>query len=44
VNPETGDATPAGTFAGAGVQDFSTPAGWQDALLVLEAAGTPPPA
>jgi hypothetical protein len=37
VNPATGDAEPAGDFANAGQQSFSTPDGWEDALLVLTA-------
>lgn len=41
VNPETGDAVAAGTFASSGRQTFSTPDGWEDALLVLEAAEGP---
>jgi hypothetical protein len=39
INPRTGDAAGVGTFANRGVQKFSTPEGWEDALLVLEAAG-----
>jgi hypothetical protein len=38
VNPKTGQSTPAGEFANSGVQKFTTPEGWEDALLVLEAA------
>ncbi|MCK4299058.1 MAG: DUF4038 domain-containing protein, partial [Planctomycetes bacterium] len=38
VNPKTGDAMPAGTFPNAGQRPFSTPDGWEDALLILEAA------
>jgi len=38
VNPQTGDAVPAGTFPNSGQRSFSTPDGWEDALLVLEAA------
>ncbi len=38
VNPKTGDAVPAGTFPNSGQRPFSTPDGWEDALLILEAA------
>jgi len=38
VNPKTGDAMPAGTFPNSGQRSFSTPEGWEDALLILEAA------
>ncbi len=38
VNPETGDAMPAGAFPNSGQMSFSTPNGWEDALLILEAA------
>jgi hypothetical protein len=36
IDPRTGDATPAGTFAASGVQALATPEGWEDALLLLE--------
>ena len=36
IDPRTGDSTPAGHFPASGVQAFSTPDGWEDALLVLE--------
>jgi hypothetical protein len=36
IDPRTGDATAAGSFAASGVQVFSTPDGWEDALLVVE--------
>ena len=39
VNPITGVSTPMGQEAGASVKHFSTPDGWEDALLVLEDAG-----
>jgi len=38
VDPRTGDSAPAGSFPASGVQAFSTPEGWEDALLVLEPA------
>jgi len=40
IDPRTGDSRPVGTFAATGVKDFSVPDGWEDALLVLEAAST----
>jgi hypothetical protein len=36
IDPRTGDSVPAGIFPGSGVQAFSTPEGWEDALLILE--------
>jgi hypothetical protein len=39
TDPKTGEAVPIGRFANKGVQSFSTPDGWEDALLVAEAAG-----
>ena len=39
LDPRTGDAIPAGSFTNTGVQSFSTPADWEDALLLLEPAG-----
>jgi len=38
IDPRTGDSVPAGNVTNAGVQSFSTPAGWEDALLILESA------
>lgn len=37
IDPKTGVSTPIGGFSNAGVQSFSTPEDWEDALLVLEA-------
>jgi hypothetical protein len=37
-NPKTGETSSAGTFTNTGVKRFSTPDGWEDALLVLENA------
>jgi hypothetical protein len=37
IDPRTGDSTPIGVFGNTGVKPFATPAGWVDALLVLEA-------
>jgi hypothetical protein len=36
IDPRTGDATASGSFPNSGVQAFSTPEGWEDALLVVE--------
>jgi hypothetical protein len=36
IDPRTGESVPAGSFPNSGVQAFSTPEGWEDALLVLE--------
>jgi len=36
VNPKSGDTVALGSAANSGVRTFSTPAGWEDALLVLE--------
>ncbi|NLW51620.1 MAG: DUF4038 domain-containing protein [Candidatus Brocadiaceae bacterium] len=36
VNPETGDASPAGSLRASGTQPFSSPDHWADALLVLD--------
>jgi hypothetical protein len=44
VNPKTGDAAPAGSLPNSGQRSFSTPDGWEDALLILEAAESPTPA
>jgi hypothetical protein len=35
-DPRTGDSKAAGNFPARGIQAFSTPDGWEDALLVLE--------
>jgi hypothetical protein len=39
IDPRTGGTVAAGRFANTGVQSFSTPEGWEDALLILEASG-----
>jgi hypothetical protein len=39
IDPRTGDATAAGKFPAKGVQEFTTPQGWEDALLVVEPSG-----
>ncbi len=38
IDPRTGESVPAGSFTNAGIQPFSTPAGWEDALLILQSA------
>lgn len=38
IEPATGKPTPAGPVSRAGPQSFTTPAGWEDALLILEAS------
>jgi hypothetical protein len=38
LDPKTGQSMPNGRSAGQAVEPFSTPEGWEDALLVLEAA------
>jgi uncharacterized membrane protein len=39
IDPRTGTVEQAGEFPNTGVQAFTTPADWEDALLVLEPAG-----
>ncbi len=36
IDPRTGSATAAGSFSNPGVSSLSTPAGWEDAVLILE--------
>jgi hypothetical protein len=43
VNPITGEATPMGQESNAGVKSFSTPEGWEDSLLILEAGDSSAP-
>jgi hypothetical protein len=38
IDPRTGRPTPAGSFPAHGAQSFTTPEGWEDALLILEPA------
>jgi hypothetical protein len=38
IDPRTGDAKAVGRLSNKGTTDFTTPAGWEDALLVLEVA------
>ena len=37
IDPTSGGRTPAGTFAAAGTQVFTSPEGWEDAVLLVEA-------
>jgi hypothetical protein len=39
IDPKTGDSVSIGRFSNAGVQTFSTPDGWEDALLIAESVG-----
>jgi hypothetical protein len=39
MNPQDGSHLMLGSFANSGTQTFSTPAGWEDALLLLHSAG-----
>jgi len=43
IDPKSGDSVPIGTFSSSGIQSFSTPAEWEDALLILEASHGPIP-
>jgi hypothetical protein len=36
INPKTGESKRIGEFSNSGVQSFSTPDDWEDALLILE--------
>ena len=36
VHPATGETVDIGSYSNAGVKSFTTPVGWEDALLVLE--------
>ena len=38
IDPKTGESVPASSFSNTGVESFSTPDGWEDALLILEAS------
>jgi hypothetical protein len=39
IDPKTGTATTAGSFSNTGTQSFTTPEGWEDAILILELSG-----
>jgi len=36
IDPRTGESKLIGRFSTSGLASFSTPAGWEDALLILE--------
>ncbi len=38
VDPRTGQQTPIGDFGSHGIEEFTTPDGWEDALLIVEPA------
>ena len=39
IDPRTGGSVSVGGLTNAGAQSFSTPEGWEDALLILESSG-----
>jgi hypothetical protein len=39
IDSNNGESKAIGQFANSGVQSFSTPEGWEGALLILEGAG-----
>jgi len=39
IDPKTGDSVSIGSFSNTAVKSFSTPDGWEDAILILEPAG-----
>ena len=38
IDPKSGNSTEAGSFINTGTQSFSTPEGWEDAILILESS------
>ena len=40
INPKTGNSTAVGNFLNTGTQFFSTPEGWEDAILILKSTGS----
>jgi len=40
IDPKAGNPTTAGSFLNTGTQSFSTPEGWEDAILILESSGS----
>jgi len=38
IDPRTGESVATGSFTNTGIASFSTPDGWEDALLILEAS------
>lgn len=43
IDPKTGDSVPIGSFSNTAVESFSTPAEWEDAILILETSDSPIP-
>ena len=41
IDPKTGNATAAGSFSNTGTRSFSTPEGWEDAILILDMREAP---
>ena len=39
IDPRTGESTEIGRYSNSGVESFTTPKDWEDALLILEATG-----
>ena len=39
IDPKNGDSVPIGSFSNTAVRPFSTPDGWEDAILILETSG-----
>ena len=39
IDPRTGKSVSIGEVPNSGVQQFTTPEGWEDALLILESPG-----
>jgi len=39
IDPKSGDLVPIGSFPNTAVRSFSTPEGWEDAILILETSG-----
>jgi len=38
IDPKTGNSAAAGSFVNTGTQSFSTPEGWEDAILIIESS------
>ena len=41
INPVTGDRVSIGTFPRSGTENFSRPAGWEDAILIIRSSHSP---
>ena len=39
IDPKNGDSVPMGSFPNTAVRSFSTPDGWEDAILILKSSG-----